>query len=48
MILGLSVQALVLVAGVVAKLPALPLAALSFTLGGIAETAYLMAASKPA
>ena len=47
MALGLSVQLLVLVAGVVAKFPALPLAALSFTLAGIAETAYLLAANKP-
>jgi hypothetical protein len=48
MALGLTIQVLVLVAGVVAKFPALPLAALAFTLGGIAETAYLMAAMKKA
>lgn len=46
MALGLTIQVLVLVAGVVAKFPALPLAALAFTLGGIAETAYLMAARR--
>ena len=47
MALGLTIQSLVLIAGVVAKLPALPLASLAFTLGGTAETAFLMAAAKP-
>ena len=46
MALGLTIQVIVLVAGVVAKSPALPLASLAFTLGGIAETAYLMAAAR--
>ena len=47
MALGLTIQSLVLIAGVVAKFPALPLASLAFTLGGTAETAFLMAAAKP-
>lgn len=46
MALGLSVQVLVLIAGIAARFPALPLASLAFTLGGIAETAYLLAARK--
>lgn len=46
MALGLAVQVLVLVAGVVARFAALPLASLAFTLGGLAETAYLLAATR--
>jgi hypothetical protein len=46
MALGLVVQVLLLIAGVAARFPALPLASLAFTLGGIAETAYLIAATR--
>jgi len=47
MAIGLTVQVVVLIAGVVAKQPAIPLAALAFTLGGLAETSYLMARAHP-
>lgn len=46
MAVGLSAQALILIAGVIGKQPAITLAAVAFTLGGLAETAYLMAQAR--
>lgn len=48
MALGLFVQALLLVAGVLARQPAIPTAAVAFTLAGLAETAYLLAQARRA
>lgn len=46
MAVGLSAQALILIAGVIGRQPAITLAAVAFTLGGLSETAYLMAQAR--